>query len=355
MYLKFIKLDRFSVHHEADANWIKRIFRENYFPFFKKEKQDEIHLVIQELFTNLIKHAQSPRFLEVYLWQGAGHPLLDIFSIDSGPGIDYSIDPFSDGKSSSHTLGLGLGVIQRKSDLFAVKKLFIPDGHQLTESLHTIGWTRISDGLKKHTYFNQQVCLQNQPLSEKGISGDHVYYREEKDTILLALIDGTGHGAIAHQAAEKACKVLNDYIPSTDPLLVARQMHHQLKGTRGAAISVFELFPERNRYNFWGVGNVEAYILVKGEAKQMLTVPGTFGIALPHLKVQQGFLLKNSTVLLHSDGVTNAWNEPGYRSQTALMQHIPGILAAYLQTHFRRGNDDSSVAVFHFKHPGEKH
>ncbi|GEM_PF-3556753 len=353
MYLKFIRRDRFSVRHEADAIWIKRIFREEYFPYFKKNKQEEIDLVIQELFTNLIKHAQPPRFLEVYLWKSAGFPVLDLFSIDNGPGIDYSIDPFSDGKSSAHTLGLGLGVIQRKSDLFAIKKLFIPNGRRLSEQLHTVAWSRINDEQMGNTYFKREVCFQNQPLSAKGFSGDQICYKEENGTVLLALIDGSGHGAPAHQAAAEACKVLNAYRPGSDPTLAARQMHQQLKGSRGIAISVFELFLKENRYIFWGVGNVEAYILVKGDTKRMLTIPGTIGLALPHLKIQQGTLSKGSTVLLHSDGITNLWNETAYRPQSALIRHIPGIMAAYLHTHFRRGNDDSSIAVLHVKNAKE--
>ena len=70
-------------------------------------------LVASELVHNNIKHAEGRGLIQV--WQQPG-PILDILTLDYGPGIADLAKAEEDGYSTSNTFGKGLGAIRRLSD-----------------------------------------------------------------------------------------------------------------------------------------------------------------------------------------------------------------------------------------------
>ncbi|HEU5010218.1 MAG TPA: hypothetical protein VFT33_05935, partial [Gaiellaceae bacterium] len=78
--------------------------------------------------------------------------------------------------------------------------------------------------------------------------------------VLLAGIDGLGHGDEAARAARKAAKVVREN-PSPDLAVLVQRCHNALKGTRGAAISLALVSCAEGVVTWLGVGNVEGRVL----------------------------------------------------------------------------------------------
>ena len=76
-------------------------------------KQENMLLVASELVSNNVKHAGGRGMVQ--LWKQPGR-VLDMFSLDYGPGITNLATAEEDGYSTVSTLGKGLGAIRRLSD-----------------------------------------------------------------------------------------------------------------------------------------------------------------------------------------------------------------------------------------------
>ena len=69
------------------------------------------------------------------------------------------------------------------------------------------------------------------------MSGDLAVVRPRRDGILVAGIDGLGHGSDAARAAQRAADVVRESATG-DLVGLINRCHDALRGTRGAAISV---------------------------------------------------------------------------------------------------------------------
>ena len=78
--------------------------------------------------------------------------------------------------------------------------------------------------------------------------------------VLVAGIDGLGHGDEAARAARRAADVLRQS-PSRDLVLLVERCHAALKDTRGAAISLAFVSPGDRGVTWLGVGNVEGRVV----------------------------------------------------------------------------------------------
>ena len=75
-------------------------------------------LVVTELCTNLVRHAQGGRLL-VAVRAGLAGDAIEVLAVDSGPGMADVEHCLRDGVTTSTTPGTGLGAVHRLSDEFA--------------------------------------------------------------------------------------------------------------------------------------------------------------------------------------------------------------------------------------------
>ena len=192
-----------------------------------------------------------------------------------------------------------------------------------------------------------------QPLVEIGVaaaalpgeveSGDLHVVEPFRGGILVAAIDGLGHGAEAAEAAKLACSILRDQPGADLPDLFARA-HGRLRRTRGVVMSLASFRAARPTMRWLGVGNVEATLL-RAEAdprpasESILLLGGVVGYQLPRLRPSEIPVAPGDTLILATDGV-----EHGFVTGVDLFQPPQELADGILASH-GRGSDDALVVV----------
>jgi hypothetical protein len=129
--------------------------------------------------------------------------------------------------------------------------------------------------------------------------------------VLVAGIDGLGHGAEAARAAQRAADVVRER-PVTDLELLVERCHVALRGTRGAAISLAFVCPSDHGMTWLGVGNVEGRVLgsdpsATGPKGSLALRGGVPGHELPPVKPATLPIEPGDVLLLATDGIHRAF------------------------------------------------
>ena len=181
----------------------------------------------------------------------------------------------------------------------------------------------------------------SKPLPGQLVSGDLHIVRPSRHGVLLAVIDGLGHGDEATLAARKAGDVLE--AQANDSLVsLIQQCHAALRATRGAAMTLVAVDIERRTATALGVGNVEAMIVHADRAarptrESILLRNGVVGYQLPMLQVSEMPIAPGDVVVFATDGVREDF---GDRVNPA--EPLPQLVDRILAQKFR-GTDDALV------------
>jgi serine/threonine protein phosphatase PrpC len=100
------------------------------------------------------------------------------------------------------------------------------------------------------------------PIPGEVISGDRHLIQFHPEGVLLAVVDGAGHGTEAAEAAILAISTLSAS-PSALPNSLLDLCHEALRSTRGAVISLVSIRSSDALMTWAGVGNVEVVHLRK--------------------------------------------------------------------------------------------
>jgi phosphoserine phosphatase RsbX len=182
------------------------------------------------------------------------------------------------------------------------------------------------------------------PLPGEDVSGDLAACMPVGDGALLATIDGLGHGAEAAKAAEIARDTIAAH--SSEPLAsVLRHCHVGLARTRGAAITLARVQCGAGMVQWVGVGNVEAYLVRRGEGGHGSIVAsavlfgGTAGYRLPRVRDVVADMRVGDLLIMATDGL-----DRHFVPEIATARPVDRIAAAILDRH-ARATDDAMVAV----------
>ncbi|HKW63327.1 MAG TPA: SpoIIE family protein phosphatase [Candidatus Acidoferrum sp.] len=140
-------------------------------------------------------------------------------------------------------------------------------------------------------------------------SGDQHLVCCNESGVLIAAIDGIGHGAEAASAARAAIAVLRDGVG--EPIIsLVTVCHEKLRTTRGVVLSLASVDVKHGLMTWLGVGNVQG-ALVRADKKSvsqetLLLRGGVVGDHLPQLQaavlpVAQGDLLVFATDGIRTD------------------------------------------------------
>jgi hypothetical protein len=180
-------------------------------------------------------------------------------------------------------------------------------------------------------------------LPGQGESGDHHLVCCNRNGILIAAIDGIGHGEKAANAAKTAVAVLKS--SADKPILsLVEQCHEKLRATRGVVLSLACIDPENGMMTWLGVGNVQG-VLMRADAKQgnvqesLLLRAGVVGSQLPALQATVLPIVRGDTLFFATDGVRSDF------SVTLSARENPQRAADRILEQYRSGNDDALVLV----------
>jgi phosphoserine phosphatase RsbX len=172
-------------------------------------------------------------------------------------------------------------------------------------------------------------------------SGDLHVVAPFPDGVLVAAIDGLGHGAEAAIASREAARVLAASPGEPLPMLFER-CHEALRRTRGAVMSVASLDARSSSMIWGGIGNVEGILLRAGGARrESITLRGgVVGYQMPALRTSSVPLAPGDTLVLATDGIRSAFvgGLPGIRG-------TPQQVADAIFSGFTRVTDDALVVV----------
>ena len=189
-----------------------------------------------------------------------------------------------------------------------------------------------------------------QALPGETVSGDLHLVKPFRNGILVAVVDGVGHGAEATAAAKTAVATLAEY-PMESVIWLVRRCHDFLARSRGVVMTLASFHAIEGTLTWLGVGNVSG-ILLRADTKavpaseQVLLRGGLVGFQLPPLYAGVVPVFKNDLLILASDGVRSEFIENCIPSKEPAQAMADRIL---LRAH--KGNDDALVLVARYRGP----
>jgi phosphoserine phosphatase RsbX len=196
-----------------------------------------------------------------------------------------------------------------------------------------------------------------EPMVEYGVakfvltgqeeSGDHHLVCCNRNGVLVAAIDGIGHGEEAANAAKAAAALLRG--SADEPIIsLVERCHEGLRATRGVVLSLACIDAEHGMMTWLGVGNVQGVLMrsdsKKGNAQESLLLrAGVVGSQLPALQATVLPIVPGDTLFFATDGVRSDF------SVTLSARENPQKAADRILEQYRSGNDDALVLVSRLK------
>ncbi len=301
---------------------------------FGTHKIGQIDIVVSEMVSNLVKHADEGVIL-VKLIEEDNKQGIEIISIDEGPGMTDVARMISDGTSTKNTLGQGLGAMNRLCDVFQVYS----QKDWGTVVLVRMFEEELSKFKKPAIAVIKTLII---PKHGETACGDAFYYTASDTHLKLFLGDGLGHGVEAAAAVEKAGEAFM-HCSETDPGEIIRFINTAVKKTRGLVGTVVVFDIDARKWQICGVGNIATKIINPTNSKNHLSYNGIIGLNIPNtLNAQEVAYEKGQRIIMCSDGIKSRWDSTKYPS---VFRYDNTVFCAGLFKDFARHTDDTSVMV----------
>jgi serine phosphatase RsbU (regulator of sigma subunit) len=200
-------------------------------------------------------------------------------------------------------------------------------------------------------------------LGEKE-SGDQYLVKGHERGVLVAVVDGVGHGQKAATVAKIATATLAEYAHEA-PILLLERCHRVLRGTRGVVMSLASFDISSSSLTWLGVGNVEGVLLrasalkarsgpgglallttegMPREARESILLKGgIIGYQLPSLRPLTHSVEAGDLLIFATDGIRSAF------TRALPLAESPQVIADFILAEHRRGTDDALVLVARYQ------
>jgi phosphoserine phosphatase RsbX len=173
------------------------------------------------------------------------------------------------------------------------------------------------------------------------LSGDYAFLCNNQNGVLIAAIDGIGHGEEAASAASTVVSNLGKGL--NQPIIsVVEMCHEALRSTRGVVLSIASIDMSTGMMTWLGVGNVQG-VLMRGTRKQeyaremLLLRAGVVGAKLPTLQAAVLPVSQGDMLFFATDGIR------GEFAESLSAQENPQRAANRILERYQTGNDDALV------------
>lgn len=184
------------------------------------------------------------------------------------------------------------------------------------------------------------------PLPGEIATGDLHLITPTRDGVLVAVIDGLGHGEYAAAAARTVLTELQRH--ADEPIIsLVQRAHVASRTTRGVALSLASLNTADGAMTWLGIGNVEGIVL-RAEAttilprERMLVRGGVVGYSLPTLRPSTLPMTRGDILIFATDGIRADFAE-GLLPRGSAQQMADRILAESAKR-----TDDALVLVVRY-------
>ncbi|WP_144110760.1 ATP-binding SpoIIE family protein phosphatase [Paraburkholderia sp. BCC1886] len=293
--------------------------------------QADAALIVTEAATNILKYAGHGEIV-LRTSEEDGTVGLELIALDRGPGIANLGAACADGFSTGGSLGAGLGTIARHSALFDIYSV-AGNGTAL--------FARVGDkAAGQRSPF--LVGAKATPKLGQDISGDAWAVRRTADGLWLTLLDGLGHGPLAAEASRRAVDVFMTSRPGDTPEDVLRNVHQNIRTTRGAVMAIARFDPANASLSFAGVGNIVAIAQTGETTQHLLSSDGTVGYNMRVVRPAEARWTAGSVFIATTDGLSTRWN---LNRHPGLASRHPSLIASVLHRDFARDADDATIVV----------
>jgi serine/threonine protein phosphatase PrpC len=178
-----------------------------------------------------------------------------------------------------------------------------------------------------------------------AVNGDAFVLKQWDAGALVGVIDGLGHGPLAHQAAQTAWQYVESHF--NQPLeAIFRGVERACQATRGVvmALARFDLRPLLPvcRFTFASLGNIEVRLFGSAEPTRFMIRRGVIGMHAPLPMISEHHWQPGNVLILHSDGVSTQWR---WEDVTQLTRVPAPVMARRLLTALAKDSDDATVVV----------
>lgn len=190
-------------------------------------------------------------------------------------------------------------------------------------------------------------AVAEQAAPQESVSGDAHLMLPHSQGLLLAVIDGSGHGPEAAHATQLAMNALRE-APEQSVIAHLRRCHEALVGSRGVVMTLADFNQQDRTLTLCGIGNVEATLFrarpADGGARQESAMlrGGVVGDHLPEPMATLVPVNAGDVLVMSSDGVRTDF------TADAVLRCPPRQSAGLLLRKHARGTDDAIVLVVRF-------
>lgn len=294
---------------------------------FDEGAAGKVALVATELASNLLKHATRGT-MYLSLVPGRSCQGIELVTVDQGPGFALH-QCLADGYSTRGTQGIGLGGISRQSQVLDA----------WSDAQGSVVVARLYPNAQKSEDLRIGACQLSLP--SEPVSGDGWAMGLGADDLAVMMVDGLGHGVLAHEAAQAACSAFVQ-APFDGQLAQIDRLHKAMAGGRGGAVALARVQLKSHAMSYLGIGNIAGSVASDEGSRGMASMPGIVGGAFRKPQVFQS-VVSGGILILHSDGLSTRWN---LRDFPGLLRRHPAVLAWALHRHASRGRDDATVVAF---------
>jgi anti-sigma regulatory factor (Ser/Thr protein kinase) len=291
---------------------------------------EEIILAVAELTSNLIRHAGKGT-LSARPIETGGRLGIEIEAADQGPGIADVERSFTDGYSTTGSLGYGLGTVNRLMD-----ELDVSSAPDCGTRIVCRRWLRSAPQASARSLWEAGVFTR--PHMGTKENGDAFIVKEWDRQLLVGLIDGLGHGELAQRAALAAQHYVQSHYDQPLDKIFAGASRACL-ATRGVVMALAR-FDGAGHLSFAGIGNIEVRARTGAERLPFLIMRGYLGVAPINAKVESFAWKPDWMLVMHTDGLSARWQWSDF---PGLDLGSPHAVAQSLMKKLASGLDDATV------------
>jgi anti-sigma regulatory factor (Ser/Thr protein kinase) len=279
-----------------------------------------------ELARNQLAHARAGSVVVHAASARAGVPGIEVVAADGGAGIADPTVALAGFGSPRGSLGVGLSAAYRLVDEMDA---------DVRWGEGTCLWARTFAA----PVARSELAILGRPYEASVSSGDQAAFVRGPDALLVAVVDGLGHGHPARAAADRAVALVRAH-PELPPDELLSRCDAALRGTRGGVMAIVRIDLAAGTLVHASCGDVTTRILdVIGPAMTLTGPARILGTRQgARFTAQSAPLGPRQVVVVHSDGLTS-------RVELADPRQPALVIAHDLVVRFGRAHDDAIVAV----------